>query len=511
MLGVRATPSQGGSDPAAAQGVGAIRFAARAGSILAALFCLAIGYWTWVDTRSDFTVSYTPMVELGASATDGYFRGMERSLQHFGNELMSSPADLRSARTRAEIARFLREHPDLAALSLIEADGAVVASSDAVDAIPQENVAHAITPSTEGFSRVIPEGGMTIGRPYHAPHLAQWIIPLRVAMRGKDGVAHYVLSAALPLSKPYGLWKDAPLPEGAALGLLRDDGYLATQYPIPERKDLDELFGTPRVGALIRFLREHDFPPMGSLIGFSGALDGESVYIFRRLARYRSTFYMVAPMSLIWNHWLRTMRQLMLVIGLFVLAGWAVYRGTLRRQRLWTMENQRAKDEFERISRMDFLTDALNRRAFYAELEKELSRSRRERQPTALIVLDLDHFKTVNDRHGHLAGDEALQQFVRATRSELRPYDMLGRFGGEEFTVLLPNTSTRDACVIAERIRARLQSHPIGPDGTVVTVSAGVADSLEAEVREDFVRLIGVADERLYHAKRERNAVAAGP
>ena len=100
--------------------------------------------------------------------------------------------------------------------------------------------------------------------------------------------------------------------------------------------------------------------------------------------------------------------------------------------------------------------------------------------------------------------------FVRVIREEIRPYDVLGRFGGEEFVLLLPNTNAKGAMLTAERIRAALEREENEPGAVPVTVSAGVADSLEEGIQGDLERILAVSDARLYEAKRRRNWVV-GP
>ena len=129
----------------------------------------------------------------------------------------------------------------------------------------------------------------------------------------------------------------------------------------------------------------------------------------------------------------------------------------------------------------------------------------------SLIVLDLDFFKQVNDRHGHLIGDLALRHVVDLIRAAKREPDILARFGGEEFVVLLPATRQADAETVAERIRAEVEASPLVADGSVVplTVSLGVGSLAPGEPVPDIDFLIARADEALYRAKQSgRNQVA---
>src|SRR5215469_12746822 len=165
-------------------------------------------------------------------------------------------------------------------------------------------------------------------------------------------------------------------------------------------------------------------------------------------------------------------------------------------------------------ARIDAKTGMLNVSTWEAEAEAELSRSRRTQSPVALALVDIDHFKSVNDTHGHLVGDRVLKSVSEALMSHLRDYDRAGRFGGEEFVLLFAQTSGSDACRIAERLRRHvacmavpIEDRPNAP--TVrLTISVGVTAMEQGETRE-LTDLLEAADSALYHAKETgRNRVA---
>ena len=169
----------------------------------------------------------------------------------------------------------------------------------------------------------------------------------------------------------------------------------------------------------------------------------------------------------------------------------------------------------------DGKTGLLNAAAWHTQAEKELRRARRRDVPRGVLVVDLDHFKQVNDRHGHLAGDQVLVAVAQALRAEVRDRDLVGRFGGEEFVVLLAGGPTGDdgtaeLTAVAERIRLRIASLYVEmptPDGplTVTGLSASVGAAFFPDHGTELRELLQVADTALYAAKRAgRNAVRAG-
>lgn len=164
--------------------------------------------------------------------------------------------------------------------------------------------------------------------------------------------------------------------------------------------------------------------------------------------------------------------------------------------------------ELERQSVTDLLTGAANRRGLFEALRRELDRGHRQGQPVSVVMFDLDHFKRVNDELGHPAGDRTLQAFAACVREGLRACDLLGRYGGEEFVLVLPATTLGDARRVAERVRQRVAQAPLAQPLTV-TVSAGVASSDEPGTGATVESLLSAADRRLYLAKRRRNQVLA--
>ncbi len=172
------------------------------------------------------------------------------------------------------------------------------------------------------------------------------------------------------------------------------------------------------------------------------------------------------------------------------------------------LANQNLRHILEFQASHDSLTGTFARGAFLDLLGKEIERARRHGRPLSLLMLDLDHFKAVNDRHGHLVGDRVLGEFAGRVGSLLRRPDVFGRYGGEEFAVMLPETPLEDALLVAERIRAAVAGDQ-APGLPACTVSIGVAEWCAGR---DTDGLLAESDAALYAAKRGgRDRVAAAP
>ncbi len=178
------------------------------------------------------------------------------------------------------------------------------------------------------------------------------------------------------------------------------------------------------------------------------------------------------------------------------------------------LRERHLKKELQNLAITDGLTKLYNSRHFYNELELEVERSHRYHHPLSLVILDIDLFKQYNDRYGHLEGDKVLSKLGKAIRQSLRKTDSGYRYGGEEFTVILPETVCDEAENVAERIKEAIETkilYPEGGESTHITVSIGVTQYLPGEKLTDFVKR---ADKAMFSSKqqgRSRITVFADP
>jgi len=175
-------------------------------------------------------------------------------------------------------------------------------------------------------------------------------------------------------------------------------------------------------------------------------------------------------------------------------------------------ELQKYQDKLSELASIDSLTGAYNRRNLYEFGELESGISRRYHHHLSVLMMDMDHFKAVNDQYGHAAGDMVLREICGVIQKTLRQTDRMGRLGGEEFGVILPHTDLKEAQLLAERIRRMVESSPILFEGQAipVTVSIGVAELSTSD--QNLEDLIKTADTALYQAKTAgRNCVIAIP
>ena len=179
------------------------------------------------------------------------------------------------------------------------------------------------------------------------------------------------------------------------------------------------------------------------------------------------------------------------------------------KERELTEERVRMMQKLQKLAVTDGLTKLYNSRSFYSQLETEVDRFNRYRHPLALLLLDLDHFKDYNDNYGHLEGDKVLVRFSQIIKSCLRTNDSAYRYGGEEFTVILPETSGGEAKTVAQRIRSALEAERFAPgnaEDVRITISIGVT---EYQTKEELSTFIQRADKAMYLSKQNgRNKVS---
>jgi diguanylate cyclase (GGDEF)-like protein len=179
------------------------------------------------------------------------------------------------------------------------------------------------------------------------------------------------------------------------------------------------------------------------------------------------------------------------------------------KERKLTRERIRMMEKLQKLAITDGLTKLYNSRSFYTQLELEVDRVNRYQHPLTLLLLDLDYFKNYNDSYGHLEGDKVLVRFSQIIKSCLRANDSAYRYGGEEFTVILPETGGEEARTVAQRIRAALEAERFSPvDGADVTVTISIGVT-EYHNKEELSTFIQRADKAMYLSKQEgRNKVS---
>lgn len=237
----------------------------------------------------------------------------------------------------------------------------------------------------------------------------------------------------------------------------------------------------------------------------SGACVGE-LSILNRLkvsawvAATKPTRLLVMPDDVVWSFIARSHEFASNLLGML--------SGRVREDNERFLHSLDAQRRYQRAAKVDALTGLFNRRWFDEILDRQWRRACAEGEPLSVLFIDIDHFKSVNDRYGHLTGDAALREVANLLQSSIRPMDLAARFGGEEFAILMLGIALGEAREIAERLRRDIERHPVRAGGALLhlTASIGVAERLPEESAD---ALLAACDAAMYAAKRTgRNAVA---
>jgi len=172
------------------------------------------------------------------------------------------------------------------------------------------------------------------------------------------------------------------------------------------------------------------------------------------------------------------------------------------------LQRKIAEEKYKRLAITDPLTNLYNRRHFFDKASEETIRSERYNRPLSIIMIDADHFKDINDKYGHQAGDHVLTVIAERLVNNLRPSDVPARFGGEEFCLLMPETDIEHALQVAERLRKSISDTPIEYNNNQITLTCSFGVTEKNEDDTDISNLISRADNALYNAKSDgRNTI----
>lgn len=346
-----------------------------------------------------------------------------------------------------------------------------------------------------------PNQGLLIGQPFKA-RLGDldWCISFSRRISGPHGEFNGIAAGALRLSYFSALFQRLDIGSDSSINLMNTEGALLAHQPAAT----DE----PTIGQ--NYSDRPNFQRMrsevsGTFAAHSSRTGKERLFTFARVGDLPLIVIVARSTDEVFASWRRTAMLVsaatsVLCIGILWLT--LLLGRELRRR-------HSAEQDLATLAATDSLTGLANRRRLDQVLRQEWARSQRSARPLAVLMIDVDHFRAFNERHGHPGGDDALRQVAAAIDSSIRrPADLATRYGGEEFLVVLPETDCHGAQLLAERIRRNVEALPrYAEDTQPVTVSIGIA-CCTPDAQQDLATLLGNADEALYRAKRNgRNRV----
>ncbi|WP_413792514.1 MULTISPECIES: sensor domain-containing diguanylate cyclase [unclassified Pseudomonas] len=344
-----------------------------------------------------------------------------------------------------------------------------------------------------------PSPGMMISRPFRSRSATRdWRISFSYRLNDDRGEFMGVAEAAMRLNYFSQLFKSLNIGHGTVNLISRDGILLAQEPPLADDMIGRDFSNRPN---FVRILKEGN----GSFSSVSSVDQTTRLYTFSQVGNLPLIVVVALSTQEVFASWKRTALMVSGATGALCIAllwlTWLLRRELRRRHR--------AERDLAQLASIDSLTGLANRRALDVKLHQEWLRSQRSGQPLSIMMIDADHFKAYNDRHGHQGGDEALRKLAQLIDEHVRrPADLAARYGGEEFAVVVPETTTAGAFSMAQSIRQAVeQLPPAVPGDTPMTVSIGIATWAKGPYG-DLEQLLVAADKALYQAKASgRNRV----
>lgn len=318
----------------------------RQSTLLGLLLLLLVGLFTWQSWRTDRDDQLQQLrtvAELAERATDRYFTQQQLALAELAAKLVAEGGLSSPEHGHRLLLDFKNRHDELQGMHLLGLDGRYLASSVTaeVQTMPRVGTPRAFADAVAGLSTEHP---LVLSRPMLGPVSQRWILPLRYAVRNAGGEPVAFLVAAAPVELVQSFWSDAPVVRHAAVALLRDDGFLINRYPLPAGASDDEVYGTPRTGTLVNFLRDNGYPRRGTIVGSSSLVPADAhVSVFVRLEHFPVTLAVTMPQRrMVLNWWERAAAPLLLMSALATL-GLVIFHRLSRRERAWALERLQAE------------------------------------------------------------------------------------------------------------------------------------------------------------------------
>jgi len=303
-------------------------------------FAGLFGWHAWQATQQEQVRQMQAALHISETALDRYFTQVEAGLRGLAQDLVSANRLTHPEHAQQLVQRFHALHPETLAVHLVAPDGQLQASSPA-RAGPLPSLAHEAA-FQYFLSTLDADTRMDLGRPLRGAVTGQWIFPVRYVLRDTQGQVLGFIVSSMPVDFMQTFWRGAPVTPNATIGLIRDDRYLLTRYPIPASAPLEAVYGEPRDGALTRYLAQNQFPLEGKVEGPNQLAGSAFSNVFRRMAHFPITVFVAMPVADIQRLWWQQARVPFVLIGLLFLGGFMGYRFTLARQRSWNAEAQLA-------------------------------------------------------------------------------------------------------------------------------------------------------------------------
>lgn len=467
------------------------------GTLMVCLWCFVV-FWSLWERHSILAATRQDLGQLTAAVqeqTRGLFKQAETSLVAVRQWVQAHPeSDPGTATEFVDLVEHLRKASDG------RLDIRMVTRQGILRYIPDRGQARQTNVSDRDYFRAQQDPatrGFFIAKPVLSRVTGKWGLPISIPVEraGGDVVALFV---AIELDSISDIFESERIQPNGTIGILRADGTIMFRSPMETT-----VLGTSLAQSL-SWQRHLSAAPKGVYQTDQAVVDGRSRLVaFSRVQDYPLVVSVSADVDDLLNGW-----RLHTLVLSFVAIVVSVFCVVFARALLGAMAAEaEVRGELQHLMLTDPLTGVGNRRMLTQRLGEEIARAHRYGRSLTIAFFDIDYFKRINDRYGHPVGDTVLAQVATCLNAQLRESDHVGRFGGEEFVVLLVETTVEDALVLVERMRAAVAALHIPDVPEPITLSAGVAEARAGESAQDLLRR---SDRALYQAKaagRDRTCV----
>ena len=459
---------------------------------------ISYGLYGWQREERDTHDNLLTLSSFLASASQAFFDELGNGLAPLG-ELLDQPALREHPESlRPYLLTFQNRHPQVRAVVVFAPDGEMLLNT----AVPPGKPLPDFRLDTPYIKQLLLDMASplpyTVGPPEIGKAIKVWRFSVRHVVRGRDGKPRLLVQASIPLEKEGTFLHQLPVPSGSFIGLVRADGYQQARFPVA---DANATYGQISPGQVASMIKANPAITAGYFSANSPWVTGEKQRIgaFSRLTGMDLYAYVSVPASTIVDRWwlynAPILISFLVFFGLFVVIA---YRVTRR-------ERMHSSELLEQAQR-DALTGLPNRGCLNSVLAANIAASSAGTTPFSILFIDLDRFKGINDTLGHAVGDALLIKVAERIQPLLRRGDVLGRFGGDEFLLVLPGSDESGAILTTRRIFDAF-SIPFEINGHALRITPSLGIALYPKHGEDIETLLMHADTAMYESKRlGRNA-----
>lgn len=456
------------------------------------------GAYGWQREKQDAHDNLLTFSGFLASASLAFFDELGNGLAPLGElldrpELYDNPESL-----RPYLATFQNRHPQVRAVAVFAPDGEMLLNTAVKPGEPKPDFRLDPPYIKQLLADMASPAPYTVGPPEFGKAIKRWRFTVRHVLRDRDGKPRLLVQAAVPLEQEGTFLHQLPIPPTSFIGLLRPDGYQQARFPVT---DANTTYGQLSPGPVARIIKANPGMTEGYFSGSSPwvAGDKERIGAFTKLTGLDLYAYVSVPSSYVTSRWWRHNAPIfvsfLVFFGIFVVIA---YRVTKR-------ERSHSNELIDQAQR-DALTGLPNRGCLNGILEANIAAARAGKTPFSILFLDLDRFKGINDALGHATGDALLIKVAQRIQPLLRHGDVLGRFGGDEFLLILPGSNETGAILITHRILDAF-SIPFEVNGRALRITPSIGIALYPDHGDDIETLLKHADTAMYESKRlGRNA-----